>query len=66
MDTIELRPDLQQGLEHNAMLEARSVNDLVNEAVGQLLRGRQRETIARETVAYERMHAPRLTLQIRA
>jgi hypothetical protein len=40
MSAIVLRPDLQERLERDAELEARTVSELVNEAVEHYLRGR--------------------------
>jgi hypothetical protein len=59
VEAIVLSPELEESLQHDAALEARSVNELVNEAVARYLRDRQREKIARETAAFERLH-PRL------
>lgn len=56
MDAIVLRPDLQQTLEQNATQEAKSVADLVNEAVEFYLREQQRAKLDREILAYEAMH----------
>jgi hypothetical protein len=55
MTAIILRPELQESLESDAAREARTVNDLVNEAVARYVRERQRAKIQRETAAYEAM-----------
>jgi len=57
MDTIVLRTDLRETLEKDAEQEARSVNDLVNEAVERYLRERQQVKLDQEILAYEAMHA---------
>ena len=57
MDAIVLRTDLRETLEKDAEQEARSVNDLVNEAVEHYLRERQRAKLDQEIAAYEAMHA---------
>lgn len=44
-------------LEQDAAHDARSVNDLINEAVAHYLRERQQAKIDREIAAYETMHA---------
>jgi hypothetical protein len=56
VDSIALRPDLRESLERDAAIEARSVEDLVNEAVARYVRDRQRDKIRRETAAFERSH----------
>ena len=56
MEAIVLRRDLQEVLERDAELQSKTLSDLVNEAVAHYLRDREREKIARETEAYERMH----------
>ena len=57
MDAIVLEPSLRMTLEQDAAHEARSVNDLINEAVAHYLRERQQAKIDREIAAYEAMHA---------
>lgn len=58
MDAIVLEPSLRMTLEQDAAHEARSVNDLINEAVAHYLRERQQAKIDREIAAYEaRKHA---------
>jgi len=57
MSGIALRDDLRETLEKNAEQESRSVDDIVNEAVGLYLRERQRAKLDREIAAYEAMHA---------
>ena len=63
MEAIVLRRDLQEVLERDAELQSKTLSDLVNEAVARYLRDREREKIARETEAYERMH-PRLVPEL--
>ena len=48
-------------LEQDAAQEARSVNDLINEAVAHYLRERQQAKIDREIAAYEAMHMELIT-----
>ena len=55
-ETIVLRPDLRQTLAARAEQEARSVDDLANEAIDDYLRTRQQEKLDREIVAYTQMH----------
>jgi glutamyl-tRNA reductase len=57
MDTIVLRSDLYRVLEQNAQEEARSVSEIVNEAVEHYLREQQRAKLNREIQAYEALHA---------
>ncbi|MEK9164021.1 MAG: DUF5678 domain-containing protein [Chloroflexota bacterium] len=57
METIELRPDLREMLEKDAVRESKSVNEAVNEAVRRYLHERQREKIGREVKAFIAMHA---------
>lgn len=54
--TIVLRPDIRQTLAARAEQEARSVDDLANEAIDDYLRTRQQEKLDREIVAYTQMH----------
>ncbi|OGO43460.1 MAG: hypothetical protein A2Z04_06410 [Chloroflexi bacterium RBG_16_57_9] len=56
MDVIVLRSDLRETLKKDAEQEARSVNDLVNEAVEHYLRERQQAKLDTEIAAYEAMH----------
>ncbi len=56
MATIELRPDLLETLEKSAASHARSVNDLVNEAVERYLREQRRIELQKEIEAYHGMH----------
>src|SRR3954466_14442392 len=55
-DAIVLRPGLRAILKRNAEQESRTLNDLVNEAVGLYVDGLQQAKIKREAEAYERMH----------
>ena len=56
-DTITLRPDLRESLARNAQEAARTLSDLVNEAVESYLEARQNEKLDREVAAYTRLHA---------
>lgn len=56
MDEIALRTDLLETLERNAVQEARSVNEIVNEAVERYLHERQIAKLDAEIAAYERLH----------
>ena len=56
MDAIILRPDLRETLEKNARQEARSVDDIVNEAVERYLHEQQLAKLDTEILAYESMH----------
>jgi hypothetical protein len=56
MDTITLKPDLLKTLERDAEQEARSLDDIVNEAIECYLRERQRAKLDREIEAYEALH----------
>jgi predicted DNA-binding protein len=55
-EAIVLSPDLREILESTAEREARSLNDIVNEAVWLYVDRLQRRKIDREADAYERMH----------
>ncbi len=55
-EPIVLRPELQAELERNAEQEARSVNELLNEALEYYFETRQEEKLSQEIVAYEKMH----------
>ncbi|MBI5302437.1 MAG: hypothetical protein HY868_09885 [Chloroflexi bacterium] len=57
METIELRPDLQQTIEQFARQTSGSVNAIVNQAVENFAREQQREKLNREIAAFESMHA---------
>jgi len=57
MSTVVLRDDLRETLEKSAEQESRSVDEIVNEAVGLYLRERQRAKLDKEISAYEAMHA---------
>ena len=54
-DTITLRPDLRESLARNAQEAARTLSDLVNEAVESYLEARQNEKLDREVAAYTRL-----------
>lgn len=56
-ETIILDSDLQNILEDDAQREDRSLNELVNEAVGYYIRQRQQKKIDQEITAFEQMHA---------
>ena len=56
MGEVTLRPDLFEIVEKDAEQEARSVNEIVNEAVEHYLRGRQQAKLDAEIAAYEQMH----------
>lgn len=56
MAVITLRADLHEELKINADLESRNLNEVVNEAVEQYLRERQRRKIEDEISAYEGLH----------
>ena len=56
-DGIVLRDDLREILESNAQQESRTLNDIVNEAVGLYVHRMQQAKIDREVEAYERMHS---------
>lgn len=53
MAIITLRNDLHEALEENAALTTKSIDDLVNEAVEQYIRERQRTKLDIEIEAYE-------------
>ncbi len=55
-DAIMLRADLREILESNAKREARTLNELVNEAEGWYVQRMQQEKIDREAEAYERLY----------
>src|SRR5690348_12440163 len=55
-DVIVLRPDLREALENTAEQEARTLSDLVNEAVDEYVFRLQQKKIDREVKAYERLH----------
>lgn len=54
---IEIRPDLLSSLRQDAERRARSISDLVNEAVEGYLREREREKLESEMAAFTAMHA---------
>ncbi|MCI0528316.1 MAG: hypothetical protein L0Y56_12825, partial [Nitrospira sp.] len=56
METIILRDDLREILEKDAKQEAKSINDIVNEAVERYLHERQLAKLDIEISAYEEMH----------
>jgi hypothetical protein len=56
MESIVLRPNLRKTLEEQAQQAAKTVNELVNEAVEQYLLAQQRPKLDREIAAYERLH----------
>jgi predicted transcriptional regulator len=56
MDSINLRDDLRETLEKSAEFENKNVDEIVNEAVEEYVRSRQREKLNREIIAYEAMH----------
>lgn len=55
-EPIVLRPELQEELELNAKQEARSVNEVLNEALEYYFEARQEEKLNQEIAAYEKMH----------
>jgi hypothetical protein len=55
-DAIVLRPDLREILERSAKRESRTLNDIVNEAVGLYVHRLQQEKIDREAEAYQGMY----------
>ncbi len=55
MDTIVLRSDLHETLEKDAEREARSVNEIVNEAVERYLHERQIAKLDAEIAAFEKL-----------
>lgn len=57
IQTIDLRPDLTDGLSSSARRENRSIGDLVNEAVELYLATRWNEALTREAAAYAELHA---------
>jgi hypothetical protein len=56
-DALVLRADLRETLERDAEQEARSISDIVNEAVERYVRERQRAKLDKEIAAYEAIHA---------
>jgi len=56
MEAIALRTDLRETLEKDAEQEARSINEIVNEAVEHYVRQRQLAKLDAEIAAYERLH----------
>jgi len=57
MELITLRFDLQERLALKAQEVAKSVSDLVNEAVERYLHEQQRRKLDEEVAVYERLHA---------
>ncbi len=55
-DALVLRADLRETLERDAEQEARSISDIVNEAVERYMRERQRTKLDKEIAAYEALH----------
>lgn len=55
-DTLILRADLRETLERDAEQEARSISDIVNEAVERYVRERQRTKLDKEIAAFEAIH----------
>jgi hypothetical protein len=60
MHTIVLSDDLHRNLKHEAEHQRRTVTDLVNEALRDYLRQREKGKISSEQVAYEQIHPPKL------
>lgn len=56
-EPIVLRPELQDFLEKSAQQEAKSINDVMNEALEYYFHARQLEKINEEIEAYEAMHS---------
>lgn len=56
METIELKPELRETLEHVAQQQSSTINALVNQAVEDYLREQQRAKLDREITAFESMH----------
>lgn len=56
MDTIALRADLRETLERDAEQEAKSISEIVNEAVERYVHERQLAKLDTEIAAYERMY----------
>jgi predicted transcriptional regulator len=57
LETIELRPELQAMLEENAHREAKSISDMLNEALEYYFEAKQEEKLNKEVEAYEAIHA---------
>ncbi len=55
-EPIVLRPELQDFLEKSAQQEAKSINDVMNDALEYYFHARQLEKINQEIEAYEAMH----------
>ncbi|MFN0073189.1 MAG: hypothetical protein ACKVVP_17045 [Chloroflexota bacterium] len=56
MASIEVSPDVRAQLEADAARESRTVDELVDRLLREYLRTRQRQKIARETEAFNRLH----------
>jgi len=56
-EPIVLRPELQDFLEKSAQQEAKSVNDVINEALAYYFEAKQEEKINQEIEAYQAMHS---------
>jgi hypothetical protein len=56
MDAIALRDDLRETLERDAEQEAKSISEIVNEAVERYLHERQLAKLDAEVATYERMY----------
>ncbi len=56
MDEIVLRADLLEALDRNAEQEARSVNEIVNEALERYLHERHIAKLDAEIAAFEKLH----------
>lgn len=57
LQTIDLRPDLTALLSSHALLDNKSIGDLVNEAIEFYLEVRWREALDREAAAYAKIHS---------
>jgi hypothetical protein len=56
-EILVLRADLRETLERDAEQDARSISDIVNEAVERYVRERQRAKLDKEIAAFEAIHA---------
>jgi hypothetical protein len=56
-ESIGLKPEWREWLEENARQEARSPDDLLNEAMEYYAQTRQREKLNQEIATYEAIHA---------
>ena len=59
MQTIVVEPKVLEGLEHEARIQARNVNEIANETLEQYLKARRRKKLLDEVQAYIKLH-PRL------